>query len=27
MSVPVEFSEGLPVGRQFVGRRWDEATA
>ncbi|QNU64587.1 amidase [Vreelandella titanicae] len=26
MSVPVGFSEGLPVGMQLVGRRWDEAT-
>ena len=26
MSVPVGFSEGLPVGMQLVGRRWNEAT-
>lgn len=26
MSIPVGFSEGLPVGMQLVGRRWDEAT-
>ncbi|TVP45303.1 MAG: amidase [Halomonas sp.] len=26
MSIPVGLSEGLPVGMQLVGRRWDEAT-
>lgn len=26
MSVPVGLSEGLPVGMQLVGKRWDEAT-
>lgn len=26
MSVPIGLSEGLPVGMQLVGKRWDEAT-